>query len=178
MKRTIHRELTQPLATMVARREIHPGAHVLVSISADGEKLVIRTTDAEPSTPQKQVILIVDDNHDLLMFLAGELRTESWEVYVAETADEARALFCKHKPNALLIDYLLNEDDGLKLGVEFQTEAPETQIVIMTGGGLSTEEQALCEKRGYPILYKPFLAEDVLKTLQGRLLRASVSAGV
>jgi hypothetical protein len=39
----------------------------------------------------------------------------------------------------------------------------------MTGGGLSQEERTLCEKHKFPILYKPFLTEDVLRFLRGRL---------
>ena len=42
---------------------------------------------------------------------------------------------------------MLGEDDGLKLGLEFQAEAPATQIIIMTGGGLGLEEVAVCDER-------------------------------
>src|SRR5882672_5476461 len=39
LKRTIHRQLTQPLATMVTRREIRPGALVQVSVATSAENL-------------------------------------------------------------------------------------------------------------------------------------------
>src|SRR5262252_8988107 len=45
LNRTIHRFLTQPLATMVATNQVNPGARVRVSISKDGEKLEIRAHD-------------------------------------------------------------------------------------------------------------------------------------
>jgi DNA-binding response OmpR family regulator len=75
-----------------------------------------------------------------------------------------------------LLDYMLNKDDGLKLGLEFQNQDPLTQIILMTGGGLSDAEQTVCEERGLPILYKPFLASDLLNLVRGRSQRASAAA--
>jgi CheY-like chemotaxis protein len=174
LKRTIHRELTQPLATLVTRSEISPGAQVRVSVSGDSESLSIVSTGAEePVAREKATILIVDDNHDLLLFLAGELRQAGWRLLTAETAPQARLLFYQDRPGVILLDYMLNKDDGLKLGLEFQNQDPLTQIVLMTGGGLSDAEQSLCEERAFPILYKPFLASDLLNLVKGRSQRAS-----
>ena len=174
LKRTIHRELTQPLATLVARSEISPGAQVRVSVSGDSESLSIVSTGAvEPTAREKATILIVDDNHDLLLFLAGELQQAGWRLLTAETAPQARLLFYQDRPDVILLDYMLNKDDGLKLGLEFQNQAPLTQIILMTGGGLSDAEQSLCEERDFPILYKPFLGSDLLNLVKGRSQRAS-----
>ena len=174
LKRTIHRELTQPLATIVARSEISPGAQVRVSVSGDSESLSIVSTGAEePLAREKATILIVDDNHDLLLFLAGELQQAGWRLLTAETAPQARLLFYQDRPGVILLDYMLNKDDGLKLGLEFQNQAPLTQIILMTGGGLSDGEQSICAERGFPILYKPFLGSDLLNLVKGRSQRAS-----
>jgi CheY-like chemotaxis protein len=178
LKRTIHRELTQPLATMVARSEIRPGAMVQVGLSADGNALVI-TPDAltQKATLHRPSILIVDDNRDLLLFLASEMRDEGWHMLTAESAPKARELFQRSKPDTVLLDYVLGEDDGLKLALEFHMQSRDTQIIMMTGGGLSQEEQALCEKHEFPILYKPFLTEEVLRFLHGRLDAAATNNG-
>lgn len=177
LKRTIHRELTQPLATMVARSEITPGAMVQVGLSADGNALVI-TPEAltQKATVHRPSILIVDDNRDLLLFLASEMRDEGWHMLTAESAANARELFLSSPPDTVLLDYVLGEDDGLKLAVEFHEQSPGTQIIMMTGGGLSQEEQALCERHEFPILYKPFLTEEVLRFLHGRLDVAAVNS--
>ena len=170
LKRTVHRELTQPLATKVARSEIGPGAMVRVGVSDDGNALVI-TADSTPvkAAHPRPSILIADDNRDLLLFMASEMRDEGWEMLTAESAANARELFRRCKPDSVLLDYLLGEDDGLKLALEFHEQSGATQVIIMTGGGLSQEERALCAKHDFPILYKPFLTEDVLRFLRGRL---------
>jgi ATP-dependent protease Clp ATPase subunit/CheY-like chemotaxis protein len=167
LKRTIHRQLTQPLATMVVRGEIHSSAVVQVSRGDNDERLTIRDVGrTAPATPRPS-ILIVDDNHDLLLFLATELKEAGWEMLMAENAEHARFLFRKLRPGAVLLDYMLGDDDGLNLGLEFQSRAPATKIVIMTGGGLSDDELTICAERNFPILFKPFLAHEVLNLVRG-----------
>jgi CheY-like chemotaxis protein len=171
LKRVIHRQLTQPLATMVARREINSNALVQVSVGDNDERLTIREVGTAPPAALRPSILIVDDNHDLLMFLATELREAGWEMLIAENAGQARRLFQAERPGAVLVDYMLGEDDGLKLGLEFQAQAPATKIIIMTGGGLSDGELKLCAERNFPILFKPFLAQDILNFIRGSYRR-------
>ena len=130
------------------------------------------------ATLSRPSILIADDNRDLLLFMASEMRDEGWEMLTAESGANARELFRRCKPDTILLDYLLGEDDGLKLAIEFHTQSSATQIIMMTGGGLSQEERTLCEKHEFPILYKPFLTEDVLRFLRGRLNTGAVSNSV
>lgn len=177
LKRIIHRQLTQPLATMVTRGEINPGAIVQVAPSDDGEKLEIREIGKAAPAAARPAILIADDNHDLLLFLAAELKEAGWEMLIAESAAHARRLFQELQPGAVLLDYMLGDDDGLKLGLELQAQAPATRIVIMTGGGLSDDELTTCAERNFPILFKPFLAQDVLNLISAPFRRAR-AAGV
>ena len=165
LKRTIHRQLTQPLATMVARGEINPAAIVSVSHAESAEKLSIKEIGRAAPAPPRPAILIVDDNHDLLLFLATELEETGWEMLMAENAEHARFLFREMRPGAVLLDYMLGDDDGLKLGLEFQARAPAIDIIIMTGGGLSDNE------------LKPFLAGDVLNLIR-RPYRRPVAAAM
>ncbi|HMJ25774.1 MAG TPA: response regulator, partial [Pyrinomonadaceae bacterium] len=152
-------------------------AQARVSLAVDGESLSIHSEGTSVSAPARPGILIVDDNHDLLQFLAAELGQENWEMLTAENAHQARQFFRDHRPGVVLLDYMLGEDDGLKLGLEFQAEVPGTQIIIMTGGGLSEEEERLCRLKDIPILFKPFVAGEVLNLLKSRQNRA-VSAGM
>jgi CheY-like chemotaxis protein/energy-coupling factor transporter ATP-binding protein EcfA2 len=176
LKRTIHRELTQPLATLVARGEIPAGAQARVALSEDGESLAITFQGRTQSAPSRPKILIADDNHDLVLFLAAALGDEGWEILTAEDAKQARRLFQTARPDAVLLDYMLGEDDGLKLGLEFQTDKAGTQIILMTGGGLTEDELMLCSERDLPILSKPFVPEEVLNLIKSRY-RRSMGAG-
>jgi ATP-dependent Clp protease ATP-binding subunit ClpA/ActR/RegA family two-component response regulator len=179
LKRTIHRQLTQPLATMVVRGEILPGAQVTISVNKVAESLTINCSGgAKAVSQQAPTILIVDDNHDLLFFLATELKEEGWQILIAENGAQARLAFYQWGPQIVLLDYMLGEDDGLELGLEFQLEAPLTHIILMTGGGFSDELQTVCREREFPMLYKPFLAQDVLNLVRGRFSKANAAVAV
>ena len=173
LKRTMHRELTQPLATMVARGDVSPGALVRVSSANTNDKLSFTIEAGQQrragSCPS---ILIVDDNHDLLLFLAVELKEAGWEMLTAENATQARELFNRAQPSVVLLDYMLGNDDGLQLGLEFQRQLPLAQIIMMTGGGLTEEGLMICEAADVPVLYKPFLASEVLNLIRGRVFHA------
>ena len=127
LKRTVHRKLTQPLATMVTRSEIAAGALVQVGLDQTGQSLAITQVGGVAVIAPRPTILIVDDNRDLLMFLATELKEAGWQMLMAEDAAHARRLFRMARPGAVLADYMLGEDDGLKLALEFQSNAPGDQ---------------------------------------------------
>ncbi len=177
LKRTLHRQLTQPLATLVARGQVEPGAHVHVDLRDDQESLNIYAEQSKPITaPPQPMVLIVDDNHDLLLFLEQLLARAGWTILIAGSAHEAREVFVQHLPHAVLLDYLLGDDDGVKLGLEFQAQAAHTHVLIMTGGLLSPEEETICQERDIPVLRKPFLASDLLHLIRSRLLQNVIPA--
>ena len=177
LKRTLHRQLTQPLATLVARGQVEPGALVRVDVSDDQESLRIRAEHSQATAaPQPPTVLIVDDNHDLLLFLEQLLGQAGWTMLVAASAQQAREVFAQHLPHAVLLDYMLGDDDGVKLGLELQTQAAHTQVIIMTGGILSSEEATVCQERDIPVLRKPFLASDVLNLIRSRLMHSIIPA--
>src|SRR5438874_12667210 len=67
LNRTIHRHLSQPLATLVATNQVSPGARVLVEVVEGQDKLNIRAQASETAmAPSHPTVLLVDDNRDLL----------------------------------------------------------------------------------------------------------------
>ncbi|MCL4401953.1 MAG: AAA family ATPase [Acidobacteria bacterium] len=180
LNRTIHRHLTQPLATVVATGQVNPGARVRVDVAEDAEHLIIHAVEAHiEEAPAHPTVLIVDDNRDLLHFLERLMADAGWKLLTAESAGEAKRLVAAHKPNAALLDYMLPDGNGVELGVEFLQTVPNMLVIVMTGTILPSEEEALCEEHDFPVLRKPFLASDVMNQIRSRLLPvAGVSRGV
>jgi CheY-like chemotaxis protein len=171
LNRTIHRHLTQPLATLVATNQVSPGARVLVDVAEGDEKLNIRALDTVGATaPAHPTVLLVDDNRDLLHFLERLMADAGWTLLTAESATEAKRLMQEHKPNAALLDYMLPDGNGVELGVEFLQAVPQMLVIVMTGTILPPEEEALCEEHNFPVLRKPFLASDVMNQIRSRIL--------
>src|SRR3984957_17427924 len=176
LNRTIHRYLTQPLATLVAANQVSPGAHVRVEMAEGGDKLEIRATEAAPKSAQAHpTVLLVDDNRDLLHFLERLMADAGWRLLTAESATEAKRLVLENKPDAALLDYMLPDGNGVELGAEFLQTKPDMLVIVMTGTILPPEEEALCEENNFPVLRKPFLASDVMAQIRSRL-NASANA--
>ena len=162
LNRTIHRFLTQPLATLVAANQVTPGSTVQV--------LVGEAPTAAPT------VLLVDDNRDLLRFLERLMGDAGWNLLIADSATEARRLVNEFKPDAVLLDYMLPDGNGVELGVEFRQIVSEMQVIVMTGSILPPEEESLCEEHDFPVLRKPFLAAEVMNQIRSRFANSSRSA--
>jgi len=178
LNRTIHRHLTQPLATLVATSQVSPGARVRVDLAEDGESLRIHSVAGDGArAPAHPTVLLVDDNRDLLHFLERLMADAGWKLLTAESAAEARKLVAAEKPNAALLDYMLPDGNGVELGVEFLQAQPRMLVIMMTGTILPAEEEALCEENNFPVLRKPFLASDVMNQIRSRLTSTAAGGG-
>jgi len=170
LKRTIHKHLTQPLATLVAKNQIEPSSRVRVDIAPDQEALTLRVTaEGEAPVPSHPTVLLVDDNRDLLQFLERLMAESGWELLAAESASDARRIIANRKPNAALLDYMLPDGNGVELAQQLKQSIPNLQVIMMTGSVLAPEEEAICEEHDFPVLRKPFLATDVMNQIRSRL---------
>jgi len=177
LKRTIHKNLTQPLATLVAKNQIEPGSRVRVEIDPSLMSLTLRAmSNGEEPAPSHPTVLLVDDNRDLLQFLERLMAESGWELMAAESASEARKQVTKRKPNAALLDYMLPDGNGVELAQQLKRIVPNLQIIMMTGSMLPPEEEAICEEHDFPVLRKPFLAADVMNQIRSRLAGRMSSA--
>jgi ATP-dependent Clp protease ATP-binding subunit ClpA len=177
LKRTIHKHLTQPLATRVAKNQIEPGSNVRVDIDPTKEGLLLRATaNGEESAPSHPTVLLVDDNRDLLQFLERLMAESGWDLMAAESAGQAREMVARRKPNAALLDYMLPDGNGVELAQQLKQIIPSLKVIMMTGSMLAPEEEAICEEHEFPVLRKPFLAADVMNQIRGLLATRSNSA--
>ena len=180
LKRIVHRQLTQPLATMVAERRIRAARRVSVDTSPAGDALVLKAVfDATmaPGTAAKPIVLIVDDNAELLKFLTTILQALGIEIITAETGEQATTLARQKRIDVALVDYLLPDLDGLKLSSRLQMELPFLRVIIMTGEKLSSGDEERCSRDGWALIQKPFLVEDLLELIRGRLPMSAAAAG-
>jgi ATP-dependent Clp protease ATP-binding subunit ClpA/ActR/RegA family two-component response regulator len=177
LNRTIHRQLTQPLATMVATGQIAPGGRIRVDLSEDKSGLIIHAAEsADPATAPHPTVLIVDDNRDLLRFLERLMAQSGWKLLTAETAEAGRELVARAKPNVALLDYVLPDGDGVSLAVKIRDMAPGVPVIIMSGAELPGKDQITCEENDFQILQKPFLANEIMNQIRSRIAPDSAGA--
>lgn len=175
LKRTIHRHLMQPLATLVVAGGIEPGS--LVRAELAGDTVTIRqmgkATRVESVRP---TILMVDDNRDLLRFLQSWMTEAGCTVHIAETPAEAR-LAMQENPQAIFVDSILNNSNGIDLAVELHHKLPRAIVVIMTDDELSADEREIAANFNFSLLRKPFLPSFALAILNDRMQATAKASG-
>jgi DNA-binding response OmpR family regulator len=115
-----------------------------------------------------QTVLAVDDNADLLGWMERVLSARGWTVLAASSVAEAVVAFKGGAPDAVIIDYMLPDGDGVSLARALIGEAPDVRIVMMSGMDMDEEDALVCRVHDIPFLVKPFLAEELLAVLEAQ----------
>ena len=122
-------------------------------------------------TARRQKVLVVDDEESITGALALVLGDGGYEVRAAGSAAEAGRLLLEGAPFDLVFtDLRLPDATGIELLDRIKSDAPDTQVILMTAhGSLDVTIEAI--KHGaYYYVEKPFAPEQVL-TLADRALR-------
>ena len=110
-------------------------------------------------------VLVVDDNADLLHWMQRVLTERGFEVMIALNVEEAGELVAVQAPDAAILDYVLPDGDGVSLARALIEDLPDLAVVMMSGMDLDEADRMLCRSKDIPILTKPFLADELIATL-------------
>ncbi|TME34971.1 MAG: sigma-54-dependent Fis family transcriptional regulator [Chloroflexi bacterium] len=79
-----------------------------------------------------RAILVVDDDRDMLSLLDDLLTSEGYKVVKAKSGAEALAAISKSRPDLVMIDVLLPDEDGLTLLTQMKREHPELEVATLS----------------------------------------------
>ena len=106
-------------------------------------------------------ILIVDDEPTILSSLSQVLQDERYQVTTATSGPEALKQIAADVPDLVLLDIWMPEMDGLETLKRAREQAPNLQVMIMSGHG-SIETAVKAIKLGaYDFIEKPLSLENV-----------------
>jgi DNA-binding NtrC family response regulator len=97
-----------------------------------------------------------------------------WNLITAQSVAETSSLVTGEDIDCALLDLELPDGNGLRLGQRLKSHNANLQVIIMTGGALTMEEDETCRKEDFQIIHKPFLAGDIVALLDRR--KRAVSA--
>jgi len=117
---------------------------------------------------EKQRILLVDDEPDLVQMISLRLKSVGYEVVTACDGQEALEQVKQTKPDLLILDLMLPKLDGYKVCrlLKFDERTKELPILIFTARAQEQDIKLASECGADAYLTKPFEAKVLLGKLQ------------
>ncbi len=119
----------------------------------------------------KPVVLSVDDDPDVRLFLKTVLEDAGFESVEAASAEEALKLYKQAAPDALIVDLMMEEvDAGTRLVKELRLLGNKAPIYMLSSVGDGLNLEADYRELGLSgIFQKPISAERLVSVLKARL---------
>jgi two-component system OmpR family response regulator len=119
--------------------------------------------------------LVVDDEPSLAELLSSVLRFEGWEVRTAADGRGAVRSAREFRPDAVVLDVMLPDLDGLEVLRRLRREQPRVCVLFLTARDAVEDRVAGITAGGDDYVTKPFSIEEVLARLRGLLRRADLT---
>ncbi|MGW4302640.1 response regulator transcription factor [Streptomyces sp. NPDC004646] len=120
-------------------------------------------------------VLVVDDDPDLAEVLTGALRYQGWQVRAEGDGASAVAAARELRPDAVVLDVMLPDTDGLAVLRRLQEIAPDVCVLFLTARDAVEDRIAGITAGGDDYVTKPFCLEEVVARLRGLLRRAGMA---
>ena len=120
-------------------------------------------------------ILAVDDEPSLIELLAMAMRYEGWDVRTASSGTDAVKAAREVQPDALVLDMMLPDFDGLEVMRRVRTEQPDVPVIFLTAKDGVSDRIAGLTAGGDDYVTKPFSLEEVIARLRGLLRRSGAT---
>jgi two-component system, OmpR family, response regulator len=130
-------------------------------------------TQRPDGTPVR--VLVVDDEPSLAELLSSVLRYEGWEVRTAANGADAVRIAREFKPDAVVLDIMLPDFNGLEVLRRMRAEIPQVCVLFLTAKDAVEDRVAGITAGGDDYVTKPFSLEEVLARLRGLLRRANLT---
>jgi two-component system response regulator VicR len=114
-------------------------------------------------------ILLVDDDPNLLVLLAEQLRADGFEVQTSRDGDEALRRLKTGWPDLLIVDMMMPRMDGLTLAREIKAQA-DLPIIVLSAIDTADSKADLLEEVAEDYVTKPYHYPE-LRARIGRVLR-------
>jgi two-component system OmpR family response regulator len=121
-------------------------------------------------------VLVVDDEPALTELLSMALRYEGWELRTAGDGASAVRTAREFRPDAVVLDVMLPDIDGLEVLRRMRAEQAEVPVLFLTARDAVEDRIAGLTAGGDDYVTKPFSLEEVVARLRGLLRRAGMTA--
>jgi len=122
---------------------------------------------------EKQTILVVDDEEDLLDLIEYNLKKEGFAVLKAEDGKEGMNMAREHSPNLVLLDIMMPKMDGLEVVERMRADnkLKHIPIIFLTARGDEKTEVEGLDKGGDDYITKPISTTKLISRIKAVLRR-------
>ena len=120
-------------------------------------------------------VLVVDDESNLTELLSMALRYEGWEVRSAGTGTKAVRAAREFQPDAVVLDMMLPDFDGLEVLRRMRTDDDAVPVLFLTARDAVEDRIAGLTAGGDDYVTKPFSLEEVVARLRALMRRTAVA---
>ena len=121
-------------------------------------------------------VLVVDDELNLTELLSMALRYEGWDVRTASTGMAAVRAAREFGPDAVALDMMLPDFDGLEVLRRMRAHHPNLPVLFLTAKDAVEDRVAGLTAGGDDYVTKPFSLEEVVARLRALMRRTAVMA--
>ncbi|MGE3465530.1 MAG: sigma-54-dependent transcriptional regulator [Pyrinomonadaceae bacterium] len=107
--------------------------------------------------------LVIDDEPQIVSFMAEVLEREGWNVSQANSSEEALKKLAEKTWSIVFCDVVLGGPDGYSVLREFTETQPDVPFILMTGRGSAAGALDATSTGAYDYLLKPFGVDDILR---------------
>jgi CheY-like chemotaxis protein len=113
----------------------------------------------------KNLVLVVDDDPEVRRSATLGLSDIGYSAEVAEDGKRGLELFIKHQADICLVltDAVMPVMDGVRMAEEILELDPKMKILFMSG--YSEAQLEILARTRFPIIRKPFLSADLMRTI-------------
>ncbi|AKJ31808.1 response regulator transcription factor [Caldimonas brevitalea] len=119
----------------------------------------------------RALVMIVDDDAELSAMVAELLAREGWDSHAVLTGGDAERDLARLRPDAVLLDLMLPDANGLDLCRRWRAAQPALGIVMLTARGDPLDRVLGLEIGADDYLPKPFEPRELVARLRALLRR-------
>jgi two-component system, OmpR family, response regulator len=117
-------------------------------------------------------VLVVDDEVNIAELVSMALRYEGFDVSTAHTGAKAVAAAKSSAPDAVVLDLMLPDFDGLEVLRRMRASDPDLPVLFLTARDAVEDRVAGLTAGGDDYVTKPFSLEELVARLRGLMRRA------
>ena len=118
-------------------------------------------------------ILVVDDDHDLLLVIQSLLQQKGFEVEINSNWEEANIKIESFQPQVILLDVFLTGIDGLEICKQLKSKPNTKHIPILIFSGYPRLAEKIYEYGADDFITKPFELKDLIHKVHSVISRST-----